>query len=100
MQVALQGKDVFVTVPTGYSKSLIYQILPVCASFLLETLGKSAPAAPSVLVHVVCPLVALMKDRANKLSHVAGIVPLLLMENSASLQPCLQAVLQLIILGV
>ena len=80
VQAALQGKDVLVTVPTGYGKSLIYQMLPLCASFLLETLGKSVPTAPLVLV--VSPLIALMQDQAKKLSRVAGVVPLLLTEDT------------------
>jgi hypothetical protein len=69
---------VFLTVPTGYGKLLIYQMLPVCASMLLDMLGKSAPMPPLVLV--VSPLVAPMKDQVNKLSRVAGTEPLLLTE--------------------
>ena len=80
LQVILRGKDVLLTVPTGYGKSLIYQMLPLCASVLLDMLGKSAPKTPLVLV--VSPLVALMKDQASKLSRVAGTVPLLLTEQS------------------
>ena len=29
VQAILHGQDIFVSVPTGYGKSLIYQILPV-----------------------------------------------------------------------
>ena len=50
IQAALCGNDVLVTVPTGYGKSLVYQVLPMCARFLLENLGKPAPVEPVVLV--------------------------------------------------
>ena len=72
VQAVLQGSDVFVTVPTGYGKSLIFQILPLCARFLLEFLKKTAPAAL-----VVSPLTALMQDQASKLSLIPGISPVL-----------------------
>ena len=57
VQATLQGRDVFVSVPTGYGKSLIFQMLPFCASFILERLGKAAAGVPSVLV--VSPLLTL-----------------------------------------
>jgi superfamily II DNA helicase RecQ len=31
----LAGKDVFVSLPTGYGKSIIYQAAPICKDFLL-----------------------------------------------------------------
>ena len=34
LQSILRGKDVLVTVPSGYGKSLIYQALPICANIL------------------------------------------------------------------
>jgi len=50
IQAALRGNDVLMTVPTGYGKLLVYQVLPMCARFLLENLGKPAPVEPVVLV--------------------------------------------------
>ena len=81
VQALLQGEDVFITVPTGYGKSLIYQMLPACAAFILERLRKAAASVPLVLV--VSPLLALMEDQANKLRRLPGAKPLLLSEESA-----------------
>ena len=69
------------SVPTGYGKSLIFQMLPFCANFILERLGKAAAGVPSILV--VSPLLALMHDQAHKLRQVPGAKPLLLSEESA-----------------
>ena len=46
VEVVLLGKDVFVSVPTAYGKSLVYQMPLVCASYILEGLGKFAPRSP------------------------------------------------------
>ena len=58
VEATLQGRDVFVNIPTGYGKSLIFQMLPFCTYFILERLEKAATGVPSVLV--VSPLLALM----------------------------------------
>ena len=71
----LMGKDVFLSVPTGYGKSLVYQILPFCARHLLQ-LGPpgttTLPARLSPTVIVVSPLVSLM-DQVAKLTRMSGI---------------------------
>ena len=54
VKAVIQGRDMFVNVPTGYGKSLVYQVLPFCASFILERLGKAGKTPPAVLV--VSPL--------------------------------------------
>lgn len=59
---ALCGRDVFVTLPTGFGKSAIYQALPYC----VEALGDdSARIKPVILV--VSPLIALMRDQVTSL---------------------------------
>jgi len=49
-------------------KWLVYQILPFCASFILERTGKVTAAVPVVLI--VSPLIALMQDQAHKLKRL------------------------------
>ena len=80
IHASLLGKDAIVIVPTGFGKSLTYQVLPFCTSFLLELLGKSSLKIPWVLV--VSPLTALMQDQAKKLSRIAGVVPAVLLTKS------------------
>ena len=58
----LHGKDVFVNLPTGSGKSLIFQSFPLVVDYLR---GK-CPDDHSIVV-VVSPLVSLMKDQVNYL---------------------------------
>ena len=53
----ISGRDVFVALPTGYGKSLIYACLPQVFDLLLN---KEGP-----IVIVVCPLIALMEDQVT-----------------------------------
>ena len=52
-------KDVFVCLPTGFGKSLCYQVLP----FVIDQKRGSSGSA----VIVVSPLVALMEDQVSGL---------------------------------
>ena len=54
--------DVFVNLPTGFGKSLIYQALPLIFDVLLE--------APGHIIAVISPLVNLMKDQVEKLTSL------------------------------
>ena len=55
------GKDVFVSLPTGYGKSFCYQCLPL----LFDTLHSHN--VPTSIVVVVTPLAAIMKDQVSDL---------------------------------
>ena len=55
------GKDVFVALPTGYGKSLCYQVLPI----LFDAL-RGHPTPTSIIV-VVTPLTSIVKDQVSKL---------------------------------
>jgi len=52
----LGGQNIFVNLPAGYGKSLIFQCLPIAADALFEK-----PRGSSVLV-VISPLRSLMED--------------------------------------
>ncbi|XP_066916659.1 probable ATP-dependent DNA helicase RecS [Clytia hemisphaerica] len=54
----LMGKDTLCILPTGFGKSLIYQILPACVK-------KFRPDIKNPLVVVISPLVALIKDQVQ-----------------------------------
>ena len=61
----LEGKDVFVSVPTGYGKSAIF---PTCAKKLLARSERGDIRHHAVLV--ISPLVSLITDQVNKLEAV------------------------------
>ena len=67
----LKGRDVFVTFPTGFGKSIIYQCLPSVMKFL-RTCGMDFPANPVVLV--VCPLKSLKCQRTLRKKGVSATV--------------------------
>ena len=62
VQFVQKKTDVFVNLPTGYGKSLIYQALPLVYDSILEAAGH--------IVVVVSPLVNLMKDQVDKLANL------------------------------
>ena len=57
----IKGGDVFVSLPTGYGKSLCYTLLPSIFDNLRGVKKKS-------IVLVVSPLLALMKDQVANIS--------------------------------
>lgn len=64
LQEFLGGRNVFVNLPTGYGKSLIFQCLPIAADALFER-----PRASSVVV-VISPLRSLMEDQVLYLNEL------------------------------
>ena len=54
-----RGSDTFVSLPTGYGKSLCYCLLPLVFDALRGTFGRS-------IVTCVSPLTALMLDQRRK----------------------------------
>ena len=70
----VQKKDVFAQLPTGFGKSLTYQMLPSVCKYL-HALGHKFPE--NAVVVVVCPLLAIMEDQMNwlrSLGFKAGFV--------------------------
>ena len=55
----VEGKDVFVALPTGFGKSVIFGVLPTTFDKLFGRVGKS-------IAVVVTPLAALMKEFRDK----------------------------------
>jgi len=71
-----QGKDIFVILPTGYGKSLIYAVLPTLYDFMFGELRITSMCIieliPNVgrqgsIVIVITPLIALMVDQKRNL---------------------------------
>lgn len=57
------GNDVFVNCPTGFGKSLIYQLAP----FVVEEISRKEGKSRSAIVLVISPLVSLIKDQVKNL---------------------------------
>ena len=70
----LKGHDVFVNLPTGYGKSIVYQAAPFCWDYL-EALASDmaftgdAEIAEKHTAIVVSPLVSLMSDQVQTLNN-------------------------------
>ena len=60
----LGDQNIFVNLPTGYGKSLIFQCLPIAADALFEK-----PHGSSVLV-VISPLRSLMEDQIRHVNNM------------------------------
>ena len=73
----LRGHDVFVSLPTGYGKSLCYAALPAAFDKLLK---RTSPSMSIVVA--VSPLIALMKDQVASLSTKGLAVGCITQESS------------------
>ena len=59
MKAFVEGKDVFVALPTGYGKSLCYALLPWIFNMKRGLVEKTS------ICMIVSPLIALMKDQST-----------------------------------
>ncbi|XP_019624894.1 PREDICTED: ATP-dependent DNA helicase Q-like SIM isoform X1 [Branchiostoma belcheri] len=69
LKAFLSGEDVLALLPTGFGKSLIYQLVPLVCKAYLQTEGERSSLFPGVenpIVIVVSPLVALMEDQVKE----------------------------------
>ena len=73
--IVVDGRDVFVNLPTGFGKSLIFQGLPELFSSLKPELEKN-------IVIVVSPLISLMRDQVSRLTSL-GVKSICLSEVSS-----------------
>ena len=74
LEAFLSGKDVFALLPTGFGKSLIYQLAPLVA--------KEMETNPNPILIVVSPLVALIADQIKEATKL-GLKALQLSDNAA-----------------
>ena len=70
------GNDVFVSLPTGFGKSLCYILLPCIFDLIREVEGKS-------IILVVSPLIALMQDQVATISAL-GITTVCITDKETS----------------
>lgn len=68
----LKGHDLFVNLPTGYGKSMIFHGAPLCIDYLnkLKVSATSSPSPPRSLAIVVAPVTALIRDQ---IQHLHGL---------------------------
>ena len=62
IEKVVQGRDVFDQLPTGFGKSLTFQILPPLCK-CLKSMGHNFPSKP--LVVIVSPLLSIMEDQVK-----------------------------------
>ena len=65
----IKRRDVLAVLPTGYGKSLIFQLIPRICSYLHDKQFKYPSEA---ILIVICPLISLITSHLNELS-VVGI---------------------------
>ena len=66
----MQGRDVFVNIPTGSGKSLIFHVAPLVEMWMFSHVPDSTSWLKDAIIIVITPLVALMKDQVNRLNNI------------------------------
>ena len=62
----IQRKDILAVLPTGYGKSLLFQLLRICRA--LNTMGYATyPKKALAIILVICPLNALIESHMKEL---------------------------------
>jgi superfamily II DNA helicase RecQ len=89
----MNGRDTFVSLPTGFGKSFIYGCLPKAFDLML-----GHDSSTSSLVLVVCPLKALMKDQADAFKSL-GVNAAYVGDKAVSLESFLAGSIQLIFIS-
>ena len=64
----INGEDVFVNLPTGYGKSLIFQMAPLVHGWMHENVSTCWKKDPIILI--ISPLLELMQDQVRKLTSL------------------------------
>ena len=65
----ISGKDTIAVLPTGFGKSLIYQLLPSTFDYLQSRRKRVSAVWPESIVLVISPLNALMDEQIQKLTN-------------------------------
>ena len=73
------GKEVYVSLPTGSGKSVIFHLVPLVHSWMFERNQKFTHWIKEPVIVIICPLLALMKDQVKiltacglKASYIGG----------------------------
>lgn len=65
----MEGRDVFVNMPTGSGKSLVFQMAPLVEMWFSCNVSSSLWKNDAIII-VIAPLVALMQDQINRLNSL------------------------------
>ncbi len=69
----VNGRDVIAVLPTGFGKSLIYQLLPSMFDYISSKKRNISAVWPETIVIVISPLNSLMSDQIDKLKTDMGV---------------------------
>ncbi len=69
----MQKKDVFVNMPTGSGKSLIFHLAPLAEMWMHSHASDVKIWTKEPIIIIISPLVALMKDQVKRLNEVKYI---------------------------